>query len=63
MLGAQNFYYFGLLEYVEMIEIGSAPQEISVDFECPWGATTQMKSFYDAIKDNNRQQAYISKIS
>jgi hypothetical protein len=50
MRGAQNFYYFGVLEYVVMIEISSAPQEISVDFECPWDATTQMKSFYDAIK-------------
>jgi hypothetical protein len=49
MRGAQNIYYFGLLEYVVMIDIGCAPQEISADFECPWGATTQMKSFYDAI--------------
>jgi hypothetical protein len=37
MLGAQNFYYFDVLEYVVMIEI--------------FAATTQMKSFYyDAIK-------------
>jgi hypothetical protein len=43
MRGAQNLYYFGVLEYVVMIEIDSAPKE------CPWGATTQMKSFYDAI--------------
>jgi hypothetical protein len=35
MRGAQNFYYFGVLEYVVMIEI--------------FAATTQMKSFYDAI--------------
>jgi hypothetical protein len=32
-----------------MIEIGKALKEISVDFECPWGATMQMKSFYDTI--------------
>jgi hypothetical protein len=32
-----------------MIEFGSAPQGISVDFEYPRGATTQMKNFYNAI--------------
>jgi hypothetical protein len=38
-----------------MIEIGNAPQEISSDFKCPWGATTQMKDFYDAIDFTARQ--------
>jgi hypothetical protein len=28
MRGAQNFYHFGVLKYVVMIEIGSAPQEV-----------------------------------
>jgi hypothetical protein len=39
MRGAQNFYYFGVLEYVVMIEI--------------FAATTQMKIFYDAIKSSD----------
>jgi hypothetical protein len=47
--GGDRFKIFGVPKYVVMIQIGSAPQEISVDFECPWGAATQMKSFYDTI--------------
>ncbi len=49
MRGEQNIYHFGVLKYIVMINIGSAPKEISADFECPWGATMQMKSFYDDI--------------
>jgi hypothetical protein len=42
MRGAQNFYYFGVPEYVVMIEI-LYPRGTSYG-----RITTQMKSFYDA---------------
>jgi hypothetical protein len=44
MRDAQNFYYFGVPEYVVMIEI-LYPKGTSYG-----RTTTQMKSFHDAIK-------------
>jgi hypothetical protein len=43
MRDAQNFYYFGVPEYVVMIEI-LYPKGTSYG-----RTTTQMKNFYDAI--------------